>query len=84
MSNGILNAFDTLKSSLFSGELVEISSNREMTVQGSRGIIEYTDQLVRIGFKTHEVCLYGRNITINCLTNDSLVIRGIFERLEWI
>lgn len=62
---------------------IELSSNKQATIEGSKGIIEYTDELIRINLADMEACFYGSNLTIGSLSQDSLEIKGNIERLEY-
>lgn len=62
---------------------VELVSNKQATVQGAKGIIEYTEELIRINLAEREACFYGQNLSIGCLSQDSLEITGNIERLEY-
>ncbi len=63
---------------------IEIASNRQATIQGSKGIIEYTEELIRISLANMEVRFYGEGLCIGCLSQDSLEIKGKISRLEYI
>ena len=62
---------------------IELISNKQATVQGAKGIIEYTEELIRINLSDQEACFYGNNLSIGCLSQDSLEITGNIERLEY-
>ena len=62
---------------------VEITGNTQATIQGAKGIIEYTDELIRVNLGEMEACFYGGNLSICSLTQDSLEIKGSIERVEY-
>lgn len=63
---------------------IEILSNHQATIQGARGIIEYTDELIRVSLTGQEVRFYGTQLSIGCLSQDSLEIQGKIQRLEYV
>ena len=63
---------------------VEILSNRRATVQGSKGILEYGDELIRVSLSGMEVRFYGQELSIGCLSRDGLEITGKIQRLEYL
>lgn len=63
---------------------IELQKNRQATVQGARGIIEYTEELIRISLADMEVRFYGEGLCIGCLNQDSLEIQGKILRLEYV
>ena len=62
---------------------IEIISNKQATIQGAKGIIEYTTELIRVNLSDMEACVCGQNLSIGCLTQDSLEITGTIERIEY-
>ena len=62
---------------------IELTDNTQATVLGTKGILEYTDELIRVSFANMEVCFYGTRLSISSLSQDSLEIKGRIERLEY-
>lgn len=62
---------------------IEITSNRQAVVRGAKGILEYEEEQIRVALMECEVCFWGRRLTIDCLSQDSLEIRGEIERIEY-
>lgn len=61
-----------------------ISSNREAVFEGSRGVLEYSDQTIRVNTSGFIVKFNGRGLTIRCLTESSLIIEGFITSIEYI
>ena len=76
----LLNTQDALSTA----PCVEILSNRRATVQGSKGILEYGDELIRVSLSGMEVRFYGQELSIGCLSRDGLEITGKIQRLEYL
>lgn len=55
---------------------MEINGNTEAEVDGCSGILEYDTEVARIRTGRMTVRFEGRNLTIKCLTADSLVVAG--------
>lgn len=62
---------------------IELTRNVQAAVQGSRGILEYTDERIRVSLEGLEVCFYGTELSIRSLDQDSLEIKGRIERVEY-
>jgi sporulation protein YqfC len=62
----------------------EISGNREVIVDGCRGILEYDDKSIKINSGKMITCFSGRGLTIKCLTEDSLIIEGFITSIEFV
>jgi len=64
--------------------IVTITGQIEANIENYRGIIEYTDVLVRIQSKSGQIRVTGRNLKISYYTNDEMKITGRIERVEYI
>jgi sporulation protein YqfC len=63
---------------------MEINGNREVRIEGCRKILEYNKNKIRILTKSTSISFNGRNLKINCLTSDSLLIEGFIKSIEFI
>lgn len=84
MRNGLLNMLSSLKDDFIDGTQIEIINNTEAVIQGFKGIIEYTDTIIRMNIKEKQLEIYGQKLCISCLSSDSIVVRGIISRIEWV
>ena len=62
----------------------EMNSNREVIVEGCRGILEYDENIVKINAGKMITTFIGRDLAIKCLTPDSLVIEGFIVSVEFV
>ena len=62
----------------------EISGNREVVFEGSRGVLEYNDTTIRINTKNFVVKFTGRGLSIKCLTESGMIIDGFITSIEYI
>ncbi len=63
---------------------VNIEANTSCTVEGSCGIIEYTDEIVRIATDQYMIKITGRNLVMRTVTTEYLIIDGIISIVEYI
>ncbi len=63
---------------------IEISGNREVIFEGSKGILEYSDTAIKINTGKYIVCFNGRGLYIKCMTECDLVIQGFVTSIEYI
>lgn len=63
---------------------MEINGNREVIMEGCRGVLEYDTDVVRIRTNRMTVRFTGRNLIIKCLTVDSLVVEGFITGIEFL
>ncbi|MCI7334277.1 MAG: YabP/YqfC family sporulation protein [Oscillospiraceae bacterium] len=62
---------------------IELSSNREATVEGSCGIIEYDKSVVRLNCRGITVKFSGDCLCINNLSGDRVSVTGDILALEF-
>lgn len=63
---------------------LQFSSNREVTLDGCKGILEYRSEVIRINTSKMVVAFNGRGLNIKCLTATSVVITGYITSVEFI
>ena len=57
--------------------------NRQLILENHRGIIEYSDEKVRIAVSNGEVMVKGSKLQIRGLFTDELSIEGCIETVEY-
>lgn len=62
---------------------LEFMSNREVTVEGSRGVLSYSEEQIRVNTEGMILCFFGRNLNLKCISPSALVISGFIEKLEF-
>lgn len=61
----------------------EMTSNREVSIEGCKGILQYDENIIRINTGKMITSFLGRNLCIKCLTQDSLIIQGFITSIEF-
>ena len=61
-----------------------VLANTELTVENFKGIIEYTDKMIRLNTKTHILKIEGERLGIKYITRDDVMICGKIEKTELI
>ncbi len=54
----------------------------ELCIENYRGIIEYTEELIRIQTKNGQIRVCGKRMEIESYTNDEMVVKGEILSLE--
>lgn len=62
----------------------EMNSNREVSIEGCKSILQYDENIIRINTGKMVTSFLGRNLSIKCLTPDSLVVQGFITSIEFI
>jgi len=63
--------------------IVTIVGEFEINIENYRGIIEYTDVLIRIKVKNGQIKITGKRLQIEYYTNDDMMITGRIEKIEY-
>lgn len=62
--------------------IVTLAGREELCIENYRGIIEYTEELIRVQTKTGQMKINGRHLQIQYYTNDEMKIIGKITSLE--
>ena len=63
--------------------IVNITGQNEACIENYRGILEYTDKLIRIQTKLGKIHVIGRSLQIEYYTNDEMKITGHITIIEF-
>ncbi len=63
---------------------IEINGNREAVIDGSSGILEYNENCIRISVQKMTIAFRGRGLNIRCLSENSMVIEGYINAVEYV
>lgn len=76
---------NSLSQALFA-QLPEFSflGNEEVVIEGSKGVLEYTEELVRVNTGVYIVCFYGRGLNLRCISSTELIIDGYISKVEFV
>lgn len=62
---------------------IEICDNTRAIIEGCKGVVEYSDTVIRVNFGTYTVAFVGRGLNLKCLSPTSLIIEGFFLNVEF-
>jgi hypothetical protein len=65
------------------GSKIMLSSNKEAVVEGCRGILEYSDDRIKLNIGGGTLLFVGTNLSIDSLTVNGVVISGKFTSVEF-
>lgn len=64
---------------------IEMKSNKEITIEGCKGILEYNDETIRINTMGGMVLVFkGRGLNILCMTASGIIIGGFVLSVEFV
>ena len=80
----IADAANMPKDVMLGVPIVTMTGQLEVNVENYRGILEYTDILIRIKSKCGQIRITGKNLQIAYYTNDEMKITGRVEKVEYL
>ena len=63
---------------------MNINGNREVILEGNRGVVEYGDTSIKINTGKYIISFQGRGLHIKCMTDCDIVIHGFITSIEYI
>ncbi len=66
------------------GSHIELFSNKKLIAEGCYGIIEYSENLVRINLSKGEIQIFGKGLEIINMVSDTISVKGLIENIEFI
>lgn len=83
LKNRVSDAANIPKDVILGVPLIRIIGSEEFYIENYRGILEYTDSLIRIQTKIAQIHLIGKKLEIIYYTNDEMKVIGHIEKLEY-
>ena len=72
------------KDVVLGASVITILGTGEMWIENYRGIIEYTDTMIRVKTKKNQIRLVGKYLQIEYYTNDEMKITGYIRSIEYL
>lgn len=63
---------------------IELNGNREAVIEGSKGVLEYSPDCVRVNTALMVITLSGRELNLRCISDSALIIDGFITGIEFI
>lgn len=83
LKNRITDAVNMPKDVIFGVPLVTMVGQDEIYIENYRGILEYTDQLIRVQTKLGRIHIIGKGLQVEYYNNDEMKIYGHINTLEY-
>ena len=66
-----------------SAPFIELNGNRELLIEGSRGVLEYTPSVIRVNTADMIVTVSGRELDLRCISASALIIDGFITDIDF-
>ena len=64
--------------------ITEVVGNREITIEGSTGVLKYESENIKINTSSMVISVEGRGMQLKYFSASSLVIEGAILKIEYI
>lgn len=64
--------------------LIEMLGNRQITVEGSTGILLYESENIKINTNKMVVSFYGRGLCVRCISSSCVEVEGFITKIEFL
>ena len=79
----MVSAMDLPKDVIQNASVITILGRNELCIENYRGIIEYTDALIRVQTRAVQIRIQGKRLRIQYYTNDEMKVTGALSSLEF-
>ena len=83
LKSRLVSAAGMPKDVVLGAAVVTLLGDSEVCIENYRGIIEYTECLIRVQAKGKQIRLHGKHLQIEYYTNDEMKITGTICSLEF-
>lgn len=80
----MIEAVQVPKDAALGYPITSIMGKQEVCIENYRGILEYTQELVRLQSKIGQIKIIGTNLQIEYYTNDEMKIKGNIATVEFL
>ena len=63
---------------------ITLQGNHEAVIEGCKKILLYDENVIQLIAGKRELRFYGKNLAIKCLTAEKVIIKGEFNKIEYI
>lgn len=84
LRKSVTEALDLPKEIMLNLPLVSLIGKEEVTVENYKGILEYSEEMVRIGTAAGILQLRGRGLCLKQLSAECMVVTGNVEGLDFL
>ena len=63
--------------------ILTLTGHYEVNIENYRGILEYTEQLIRINVRSGQIRITGKSLEINYYATTDMKITGKVEKIEY-
>ncbi len=83
ISEAVSDAWGAPKDVIMNLPRLTISGDREIYIEGHKGIIEYTVSRIRVSTAMGIISVSGKNLNIAVIRPEDILVNGVFTKIEY-
>lgn len=84
IKNKVIKALELPREILLDLPVISLIGNEEMEIENYKGIIEYTEEKIRIGTNSGTLKLEGKRLLLKHITSENILVAGKISKIEFI
>lgn len=79
----MVESLELPKDLMYGASIVTIIGRREVLIENYKGILEYTEDYIKIQTKNAKLTVYGKQLSIEYYTNEDMKVVGFVKSIEY-
>lgn len=79
----MVESLELPKDLMYGASIVTITGRREVLIENYKGILEYTEDYIKIQTKNAKLTVYGKQLSIEYYTNEDMKVVGFVKSIEY-
>ncbi len=63
---------------------IEFTGNRQVLIEGSKGILQYEKEVVKINTNSMVIVLEGRGLVLKCISATTVIVEGFITKVDFV
>ena len=83
VKENLVETLELPKDLMYGASIVTITGRREVLIENYKGILEYTEEYIKIQTKNAKLTVYGKRLNIEYYTNEDMKVVGFIKSIEF-
>ena len=84
LTSALTSVLELPKEVIMNLPLITLIGHEDMTIENFKGILEYSEERIRINTTTGIVMVEGKKLVLKQVTSDNIGIAGIIGKIEFL
>ena len=81
---GMVNALELPKEVILNLPLISLTGKQELVIENYKGIVEYSDEIIRVSTAVGVLRVGGKGLLLKQLTSECIVITGSIQNITFL